>query len=76
MALPVHNILSHLNFFKVVEMMLLKYGNLMLPAGHILVHSTIGRCPLLQKLCKALFAIDVIDEAVVQFYVPDVKILL
>ena len=36
MALPVHNFLSHLCFFKVGEIMLLKYGNLMLPAGHIL----------------------------------------
>ena len=36
LALPVHNILSHLYFFKVGEIMLLKYGNLMLPAGHTL----------------------------------------
>ena len=35
LALPVHNILSHLHFFKVGEIML-KYGNLILPAGHIL----------------------------------------
>ena len=36
MALPVYNFLSHLHFFKVGEIMSLKYGNLMLPAGHIL----------------------------------------
>ena len=35
MALPVHNFSSHLHFFKVSEIMLLKYGNLILPAGHI-----------------------------------------
>ena len=34
MALP--TFLSHLHFFKVDEIMLLKYGNLMLQAGHIL----------------------------------------
>ena len=36
MTLPVHNFLSHLHFFKVGEIMLLKHGKLMLPAGHIL----------------------------------------
>ena len=36
MALQVHNFLSHLHLFKVGEIMLLKYGNLMLAAGHIL----------------------------------------
>ena len=36
MALPVHNFLSHLHFFKVGEIILLKYGKMMLPAGHIL----------------------------------------
>ena len=36
MALPVYNFLSHLHFFKVTEIMLLKYGNLMLPARDIL----------------------------------------
>ena len=36
MALPIHNFLSHLDFFKVGEIMLLKYENLMLPAEHIL----------------------------------------
>ena len=36
LALSVHNFLSHLHFFKVGEIMLLKYENLMLPAGHIL----------------------------------------
>ena len=36
LALPVHNFLSHLHFFKVGEIMLLKYRNLMLPAGPIL----------------------------------------
>ena len=50
LALPVHNILSHLHFFKVVEIML-KYGNLILPAGH----SLDLYCSLLRKLYKALF---------------------
>ena len=36
LALPVRNFLSHLHFFKVGEIMLLKNGNLMLPAEHIL----------------------------------------
>ena len=36
LAVPVHNFLSHLHFFKVGETMLLKYGNLMLPAENIL----------------------------------------
>ena len=36
LALQVHNFLSHLHLFKVGEIMLLKYGNLMPPAGHIL----------------------------------------
>ena len=36
LALQVHNFLSHLHLFKVGEIMLLKYGTLMLAAGHIL----------------------------------------
>ena len=36
MALPVYNVLSHSHFFKVGEIMSLKYGNSMLLAGHIL----------------------------------------
>ena len=36
LALSVHNFLSHLHFFKIGEIMLLKYENLMPPAGHIL----------------------------------------
>ena len=36
LALPVHNFFSHLYFLKVGEIMLLKYGHLMLPAGYIL----------------------------------------
>ena len=36
MALPVRNFLSHLRFFKVGEIILVKYENLILPAGHIL----------------------------------------
>ena len=36
MALPVHNFSSHLHFFKVGEIMLLKYENLLLSAGYIL----------------------------------------
>ena len=35
LALPVHNILSHLHLFKAGKIML-RYGNLMLPPGHIL----------------------------------------
>ena len=42
LALLVHNFLSHLHFFKVCEIMLLKYGNLMLPAGHILDLHCVG----------------------------------
>ena len=33
LALSVHKFFSHLHFFKVGEIKLLKYGNLMLPAG-------------------------------------------
>ena len=36
LALQVHNFLSHIHLFKLGEIMLLKYGNLMLSAGHIL----------------------------------------
>ena len=36
LALLVHNVLSYLHFFKVGEIILLKNGNLMLPAVHIL----------------------------------------
>ena len=36
LSLPVHTFLSHLHFFKVGEVMLLKYENLMLAAGHLL----------------------------------------
>ena len=32
----VHNFSSHSHLFKVGEIMLLKYGSLMLPEGHIL----------------------------------------
>ena len=39
LALLVHNFLIHLHFFKVGEIMSLKYGSLMLPAGHILALS-------------------------------------
>ena len=35
LALPIHNFLSHLHFFKVSEIML-KYGDSILPAEHIL----------------------------------------
>ena len=35
MGLAEHKFLTHLHFFKVVEIML-KYGNLMLPAEHVL----------------------------------------
>ena len=61
MALPVENVLCHLHFFKVGEITLLKYGHLMLP----------GTFPH-----KVTPDIDFIDEAVVQCYVPVVKILL
>ena len=61
MALPVHNVLSHLHFFKVGEIMLPKYGYFMLP----------GAFP-----DKATPDIDFIDESVVQCYVLVVKILL
>ena len=33
MALPAHNFLSHLQFFKVGEIKVLKYGHLMRPSG-------------------------------------------
>ena len=36
MVLPVYNVLSHSHFFKVGEIMSLKYGNSMLLAVHIL----------------------------------------
>ena len=49
LALPVHNFLSHLHFFKVDEIMLLKYGNLMLPYSRPISHSTIECCPFLPK---------------------------
>ena len=56
-----HNVLSHLQFFKVSEIMVLKYGDLMLP----------GAFP-----DKVTADIDDTDEAVVQCDVTVVKILL
>ena len=52
LSLSVHTFSSHLHFFKVGEIMLLKYKNLMLPAGHytasgLILHSTIENCLLL-----------------------------
>ena len=61
MALSVHNFLSHLLFFKVREIMLSRYGHLMLP----------GAFP-----GKATADIDFIEESVVQCYAPVVTILL
>ena len=61
MALPIHNPLSRLHFFKLGEIMLSKYGYLMLP----------GAFP-----DKATLNIDFIDESVVQCYVPLLQILL
>ena len=61
MALSVHNFLSHLHFFKVSEIMLSRYGHLMLP----------GAFP-----GKATADIDFIEESVVQCYAPVVTILL
>ena len=62
MALPAHNFLSHLQFFKVSEIMVSKYGHLLLPSGAFPDKVTID--------------IDFTDEAVVQCDVPVVKILL
>ena len=62
MALPAHNFLSHLQFFKVGEIMVLKYGHLMLPSGVF--------------PDKVSPDIDFTGEAVVQCDVPVVKILL
>ena len=62
MALPAHNFLSYLQFFKVGEIKVLKYGDLMLPSGAF--------------PDKVTPDIDFTDEAVVQCYVPLVKILL
>ena len=63
LALSVHNFLSHLHFFKVGEIMLLKYENLVPPAGHILDHIAfdyrtlppVAKIIQRRKLCKALF---------------------
>ena len=61
MPLSTHKFLSHLKFFKVGEIMVSKYGHLMLP----------GAFP-----DKVNPDIDFIDEAVVQCDLPVVKILL
>ena len=60
LSLPVHTFLSHLHFFKVGEVMLLKYKNLMLPAGHYtasgpILHSTIEHCLLLWENYTKLY---------------------
>ena len=55
------NVLSHLQFFKVCEIMVLKYGHMILP----------GAFP-----DKVTPDINFTDEIVAQCYVPVVKILL
>ena len=62
MALPAHNFLSHLQFFKVGEIMVSKYGRLMLPS--------------VAFPDKVTPDIDFTNETVVQCDVPVVKILL
>ena len=63
MALPAHNFLSHLQFFEVGEIMVSKYGHLMLPSGAF------------DATIRAI-DIDFTDETVVQCDVLVVKILL
>ena len=62
MALPAHNFLSHLQFFKVGKIMVSKYGHLMLPTGPFPDKVT----PYINFTC----------ETVVQCDVPAVKIIL
>ena len=61
MALPAHNFLSHLQFFKVGEIMVSKYGHLMLLSGAF--------------PDKVTPDIDFTDETVVQCDVPVAKTL-
>ena len=61
MALAAHNVLSHLQFFKVGETIASKYGDLMLPETFP---------------DKVITHIDFTDEAVVQFDIPVVKTTL
>ena len=61
MALSAHNVFSHFQFFKVCEIMVSKYGHLMIPGGFP---------------DKVTPDIDFTDEGVVQYDVTDVKILL
>ena len=58
----IYNFSSHLQFFKVGEVMVSKYGHLMIPSG--------------ASPDKVSPGIDFTDEAVVQCDVPVVKILL
>ena len=60
MALQAHNFLSHSQFFNVGEILMAKYGHLMLPGAF---------------QDKETPDIDFIDEAVVQYDVPVVTIL-
>ena len=62
MALPAHNLFSQLQFLKVGEILVSKYGHLMLPSGAF--------------PDKITPDIDFTSEAVVQCDVPDVKIFL
>ena len=62
LALATHNFLSHLQIFKVGEIMVLKYDHLMLPSGAFPDKVTIN--------------IDFLDGAVAQCDIPVVKILL
>ena len=55
-----HNFLNHLQFFKVSEIMVSKYGHLIIPRAFP---------------DKATSDIDFTDEVVVQCHVPVVKIL-
>ena len=61
MALSAHNVLGHLQFFKVGEIMVLKYGHLTLPEAFP---------------DKVTADIVFTDEAVVQCDITVVKILL
>ena len=61
MALAANNFLSHLQFFKMGEIIASKYGDLMLPETFP---------------DKVIPHIDFTDEAVVQFDIPVVKISL
>ena len=78
LALSVHNFFSHLHFFKVGQIKLLKYGNLMLPAGQILYIYCVqlsNAAPFRQNYTKLSFDAKHLEKGFNRGWVRGVKFL-